>query len=164
LQALNGRIPGATLNVGVVQGGTRPNVVPAEANAQIDVRAFERASLDAIIAAMRECVTSTIVPDTTVTLEGGVSNGPMERTAATEWLLGQCREAAAAAGFELHDAATGGGSDGNTTAGLGVPTLDGLGPVGGSAHSPREYLEIPSIVPRTAMLAGLIRRITAGRP
>ena len=164
LQALNGRIPGATLNVGVVQGGTRPNVVPAEASAQIDVRAFERASLDAIIAAMRECTSSTIVPETTVTLEGGITNGPMERTAGTEWLLGLCREAAADAGFELHDAATGGGSDGNTTAGLGVPTLDGLGPVGGAAHSPREYLEIPSIVPRTAMLAGLIRRIAASKP
>lgn len=159
LQALNGTVPGATLNVGVVQGGTRPNVVPAEASAQIDVRAFERASLDAIIAAMHECVAHTTVPETTATLEGGVTHGPMEKTAATLRLLEWCGAAAQEAGFTLCDAATGGGSDGNTTAALGVPTLDGLGPVGGLAHSPGEYIEIPSIVPRTVMLAALITHI-----
>jgi glutamate carboxypeptidase len=83
----------------------------------------------------------------------------MERTAAVERLVTLCQEAALEAGFAVHDAATGGGSDGNTTAALGVPTLDGLGPVGGSAHSPDEYVEVHSIVPRTAMLAGLIQRI-----
>jgi glutamate carboxypeptidase len=83
----------------------------------------------------------------------------MEKTAATARLVAWCQEAARDAGFEVRDAATGGGSDGNTTAASGIPTLDGLGPVGGLDHSPREYVDIPSISPRTAMLAGLIERI-----
>lgn len=159
LDALNGTVPDATINVGVVQGGTRPNVVPAEASAVLDVRAFEHANLDAIIAAMRDTVSHTTVPDTTVRLEGGITHLPMEKTAAIARLVEWCQAAARDAGFAVRDAATGGGSDGNTTAALGVPTLDGLGPVGGLDHSPREYVDIPSIAPRTAMLAGLIERI-----
>lgn len=159
LQALNSTIPSATVNVGVVEGGIRPNVVPADASAQIDVRAFDRRSLDAIIAAVHACADQTTVADTTVRLEGGITHLPMEKTAATARLVGWCQEAARDAGFEVRDAATGGGSDGNTTAAIGVPTLDGLGPVGGLDHSPREYVAIPSIAPRTAMLAGLIERL-----
>lgn len=159
LQALNDAAREVTVNVGVVRGGTRRNVVPAEADAEIDVRAFDRATLDAVIASMQACAARTTVPDTAVTLDGGITAAPMEKTAATERLLAWGREAAAGAGFALRDAATGGGSDGNTTAAMGVPTLDGLGPVGGRAHSPDEYIEISSIVPRIAMLAGLIERI-----
>ena len=159
LQALNDPARGVSVNVGVAQGGTRRNVVPAEADAQVDVRAFDRAALDATVASIYQNATRVTVPDTIVTVHGGISHGPMEKTAATERLLEWCRAAALDAGFELRDAATGGGSDGNTTAALGVPTLDGLGPVGGRAHSPDEYIEIPSIVPRIAMLAGLISRI-----
>ena len=84
---------------------------------------------------------------------------PMEKTPANARLVEWCQAAARDAGFDVRDAATGGGSDGNTTAAMGVPTLDGLGPVGGLDHSPDEYVSIPSIAPRTAMLAGLIRRI-----
>jgi glutamate carboxypeptidase len=159
LQALNGTIPGATVNVGVISGGIRPNVVPQEADAQIDVRAFDRHGLDAVIAAVQETARHTTVPDTSVRLEGGITHLPMEKTAATARLVAWCQEAARDAGFDVHDAATGGGSDGNTTAAGGIPTLDGLGPVGGLDHSPREYVDIPSVAPRTAMLAGLIERI-----
>ena len=162
MQALNGSLPGATVNVGVAQGGTRPNVVPAEASAQIDVRAFDRASLDAIIAALHECAAHVTVPDTETTLEGGMTHAPMVKTPESARLVAWCQQAARDAGFTVSDAATGGGSDGNTTAAVGAPTLDGLGPVGGLDHSPREYVDIPSIAPRTAMLAGLIRRTCGG--
>lgn len=163
LAALNGTVRDATINVGVVAGGTRPNVVPAEAHAVLDVRAFLHDNLEAIIAAMRESVAHTTVPDTTVRLEGGITHLPMEKTPAIARLVEWCQEAAREAGFAVRDAATGGGSDGNVTAALGIPTLDGLGPVGGLDHSPREYVDIPSIAPRTAMLAGLIQRICLAR-
>jgi glutamate carboxypeptidase len=162
LQGLTETRPGLTVNVGVVQGGMGRNVIAGQATAQIDVRARTLADLDAAIADMKSQVTRTVVPDTVATLTGRVSHPPMERTPAVAQLVSWCKEAALAAGFTLNDAETGGGSDGNTTAALGVPTLDGLGPVGGSAHSPNEYVEISSIVPRTAMLAGLIERICAG--
>jgi len=84
---------------------------------------------------------------------------PMERTRASRRLVKHAVEVAAELGFELADAATGGASDGNTTAGLGVPTIDGLGPIGGLDHAPGEYIELDSIVPRTTLLAGLLRAI-----
>ena len=83
----------------------------------------------------------------------------MEKLERSGRLVGHAVALAAALGFELHDAATGGASDANTTAGMGVPTIDGLGPIGGYDHSPDEYLETASIVPRTALLAGLIAAI-----
>ena len=159
LHALNGTVPGATVNAGVVQGGTRRNVVADRASALIDVRARDEDGLERIIAAIRALTAAPTVPDTVTTLAGAVTHPPMERTAASERLIGWCREAARDAGFDVRDTATGGGSDGNTTAALGVPTLDGLGPVGGDAHNPGEYVLVSSIMPRTAMLAGLIRRI-----
>jgi glutamate carboxypeptidase len=159
LQALTESRPGLTVNVGIVRGGMGANVIAAEAEARIDVRARTVADLNAAIDAMQEQVAREVTPDTTATLAGQISHLPMERTAAVERLVALCQEAALEAGFAVEDAATGGGSDGNTTAALGVPTLDGLGPVGGSAHSPDEYVDVPSIVPRTAMLAGLIRRV-----
>ncbi len=159
LHALNGLVPGATVSVGVVTGGTARNVVPAEASAQIDVRAVDRAGLNSIIAAIRAQATRATVPDTTATLHGGITHLPMERTADMARLVSWCQEAARDAGFDVDETATGGGSDGNTTAAMDIPTLDGLGPIGGGAHSPDEYVQVSSIVPRIAMLAGLITRI-----
>jgi glutamate carboxypeptidase len=161
LHALNDPERGITVNVGVVEGGTRRNVVAAEAAARIDVRARTLADLEATIAAMQSLAARPTVADTMVTLVGSTNKAPMERTTAAERLIAWCQEAAADAGFTVRDTATGGGSDGNTTAALGIPTLDGLGPVGGGAHSPEEYVLISSIVPRVAMLAGLITRICA---
>ncbi len=158
-QALNGTIPGATVNVGVAAGGLRRNIVPDEARAELDVRARDTAGMDGIIAAIRARAGRTTVSGTAVTLDGGVVRAPMEKTAAGTRLVGWCQEAAGALGFAVWDAATGGGSDANNTAALGIPTLDGLGPVGGLDHSPDEYVKISSLVPRTALLAGLIERI-----
>ena len=156
LQALNGRWPGVTLNVGVFKGGTRPNVVAEEAILEVDLRATSRASLEAAEAAVRAIAATTAVPDIHVTVEETARHWPMERLERSGRLVLHAQALAGRLGFKLADASTGGASDANTTAGLGVPTLDGLGPIGGNDHSPEEYLEVDSIVPRTTLLAGLL--------
>jgi glutamate carboxypeptidase len=156
LQALNGRWPGVTLNVGVVRGGTRPNVVAEEAILEVDLRAPSRELLEAAEAAVRAIAATTAVAETAVTVEEMARHWPMERLERSARLVLHAQAIAGRLGFELADAATGGASDANTTSGLGVPTLDGLGPIGGNDHSPAEYLEVDSIVPRTTLLAGLL--------
>jgi glutamate carboxypeptidase len=156
LQALNGRWPGVTLNVGVVRGGTRPNVVAEEAVLEVDLRAPSRQLLEAAEAAVRKIAATTSVPETRCTVEETARHWPMERLERSIRLVLHAQAIAGRLGFELADAATGGASDANTTSGLGVPTLDGLGPIGGNDHSPAEYLEVDSIVPRTTLLAGLL--------
>jgi glutamate carboxypeptidase len=156
LHALNGRWPGVTVNVGVVHGGTRPNVVAAEAELQVDLRSPQRADLEAAGAEIRRLCAQPAVPDVTCDLVETARHWPMERTASNVRLADQAAELARRLGFDLRDTATGGASDANTTAGLGVPTLDGLGPIGGADHSPDEYLELDSIVPRTTLLAALL--------
>src|SRR5438094_7504042 len=96
---------------------------------------------------------SPVVPDTTIEFEHEVSFPAMEKTDATGLLVDRARAIASRLGFEVHDAATGGGSDANPVAALGVPVLDGLGPIGGADHAPGEWLDLSSVVPRTAMLA-----------
>ncbi len=156
LQALNGRWPGVTVNVGVVHGGIRPNVVAEEAILEVDLRATTRASLEAAEAAVRAIAAATTVPDTSVGVEETGRHWPMERLERSGRLVDHAIGLADRLGFPLADCATGGASDANTTSGLGVPTLDGLGPIGGSDHSPDEYLEVDSIVPRTTLLAALL--------
>jgi glutamate carboxypeptidase len=156
LQALNGRWPGVTINVGVVKAGTRPNVVAEEAVLEVDLRATTAHSLAQAEAAVRAIAATTAVPETSVTVEETARHQPMERLERSVRLIEHAQAIAARLGFELADAATGGASDANTTAGLGIPSLDGLGPIGGNDHSPSEYLEVDSIVPRTTLLAGLL--------
>jgi glutamate carboxypeptidase len=106
---------------------------------------------------MREILARPVVPGTTAELSGEIDNPPMEKTAATARLVEMAKRAARELGFELEDVTTGGGSDGNYTASLGVPTLDGLGPIGGRGHNViEEFVDANSIVPRTALLAKLI--------
>jgi glutamate carboxypeptidase len=159
LHALNGRWPGVTVNVGVIEGGTRPNVVAERCSLQVDVRAVTREGLEAAGAAIVDLARPRAVPDVTFAIEEQARHWPMEKLERSGRLVGHAIALAATMGIELHDAATGGASDANTTAGLGVPTIDGLGPIGGLDHSPGEYLEVSSIVPRTALLAGLIAAI-----
>jgi glutamate carboxypeptidase len=159
LQALNGRWPGVTLNVGVIHGGSRPNVVAEEAVLEVDLRAMGREQLEAAEAAVRAAAAQTTVPDTHVTVEETARHWPMEKLERSGRLVEHAQAIAGRLGFELADASTGGASDANTTAGLGVPSLDGLGPIGGDDHSPTEYLDVESIVPRTALLAGLLLAI-----
>jgi glutamate carboxypeptidase len=163
LHGLDRRIPGVSVNTGVVRGGTRPNVVAESATIEVDVRAGTRRDLKAVEAAIRRLVSAPTVDGVKSTVEVVSRHQPMERTGDTERLVRHAVGIAARLGFELGDTGTGGASDGNTTAGLGVPTIDGLGPVGGLAHAQGEYIELDSIVPRTVLLAGLLDAI-AGDP
>ena len=156
LQALNGRWPGVTCNVGVVRGGIRPNVVAEEAVLEVDLRATSRDDLEAAEAAVRAVAAATTVPDTSLTVEEISRHWPMEKLERSGRLVEHAVALAGRLDFPLADCATGGASDANTTSGLGVPTLDGLGPIGGNDHSPAEYLEVDSIVPRTTLLAALL--------
>jgi glutamate carboxypeptidase len=156
VHALNGRWPGVTANVGVFRSGIRPNVVPDRAELEIDIRAVTAETLGAAGDALAELAAAPPLPDVTVELETTHSWLPMEKLERSGRLAELAVELAGRIGFETHDAATGGASDANTTSGAGVPTIDGLGPVGGWDHSPLEYLEIDSIVPRTTLVAALI--------
>ncbi len=159
LHALNGRWPGVTVNVGKIAGGTRPNVVAERCELEVDVRSTTADGLREAEAAVREIAASTEVADTTVDVDIRVSWLPMEKLERSGRLVDHAVTLAQRLGFGLADASTGGASDANTTSGMGVPTLDGLGPIGGNDHSPAEYLEVESIVPRTTLLAGLLLAI-----
>ena len=145
---------GRTVNCGVVRGGTRSNVIAAEAYAEIDVRIAKASDATRIDKLFRRLK----VTDAGCMLEvtGGINRPPMERTPGTVALFRQARKLAGELGFALDEAATGGGSDGNFTSGLGVPTLDGMGAVGEGAHAANESIAIEHLVPRTALLAAMI--------
>jgi glutamate carboxypeptidase len=159
LHALNGRWPGVTVNVGVIRGGTRPNVVAERCELEVDVRATTGEGLDEVEAAVRAVAAATEVPDVSVEADVRVAWRPMEKLVRSGRLVEHAQDVGRRLGFEVRDAATGGASDANTTSGMGVPSLDGLGPIGGNDHSPAEYLEVDSVVPRTAMVAGLLLAI-----
>jgi glutamate carboxypeptidase len=159
LHALNGRWPTATLNVGTIRGGTRPNVVAERAELQIDLRAARAAELDAAWDAVAALVAEPAIPEVSATLERIAFHPPMERSAATERLVALVQRLAGELGFAVDDASTGGASDANTTAAAGLPTLDGLGPIGGDDHAAAEWLDLSSVVPRTTLLAALIANI-----
>jgi glutamate carboxypeptidase len=159
LQALNGRWPGVTVNVGVVNGGTRTNVVPAICVLDIDVRSPFEATLRAAEEAIMDIANRHTVSDIEVAVTGGAWHRPMEKGEGGAKLAALATEVAAELGFGLKDAATGGASDANTTSAAGVPTLDGLGPVGGDDHGPKEWIDLDSVVPRISLLAGLVSRL-----
>ena len=158
LQALNERWPSVTVNAGAISGGTRPNVVAAECRVAVDLRAASSAEFDEARAAVERIAATPTVPGVTTTVRQTASHPPMERTPATARLAELAIGIAGELGFPLHDAATGGASDANTTAAAGLPTLDGLGPIGGDDHSADEWLDLNSVIPRTELLAALIAR------
>lgn len=160
LHALNGRWPTVTVNTGVIHGGTRPNVVPAVCEIKVDLRAATADAFQAAAAEIERIVGEPRVPDVRVEHRRTAGHPPMEKSDASARLVALAVGIASELGFDLRDAATGGASDANTTAALGVPTIDGLGPVGGDDHSVDEWLDVGSIVPRTTLLAELIGRIT----
>jgi glutamate carboxypeptidase len=160
VQALNGTIPGVTLNLGVVHGGERPNIVADQAYALIDVRSPDAAGVQSVEAALRRIVEAApTVEGTQTRLAGSFMHQPFTQSAGSKRLFALADDAARTQGLTLTGSPTGGGSDGNTAAGMGTPTLDGLGPAGGHAHNPGEYIEIESIAPRIALLGGLLARI-----
>ena len=148
---------GITVSPGVIQGGTRSNVIPAECRAEIDVRiprASARAYLERRFASLKP-----FDKRCTVEVTGGLNRPPMERSAGTRALFRKAKALAAELGVSLEESAASGGSDGNFTAALGVPTLDGLGAVGAGAHAANESLLIDRIADRTALLAKLVAGI-----
>ncbi len=145
---------GTTVNPGVIHGGTRSNVIAAEAGAEVDVRVVRLRDFDKLDRRLR-----TLKPVNRrcqITITGGLNRPPMERTRAIAELFAQAKKLARELGVEVDESSTGGGSDGNFTAALGVPTLDGLGAVGAGAHAPHESILIDRIADRTALLAKLL--------
>jgi glutamate carboxypeptidase len=159
LQALNGRWQGVSCNVGVLRGGSRTNVVADRAVLQVEVRAATTAAFDQAMDEVGRIVAATTVEGARAQLLPAHRHPPMERTAAVAALVAEAQAVARDLGFEVGEAATGGAGDANTTAAAGLPTIDGLAPVGGEAHGPHEWLELASVVPRTALLAGLLARL-----
>ena len=158
LQALNGARDGLTVNVGAVGGGTRPNVVPDKAWAEVDARVVAAEDMEFVSQEIAKIAAQSNVPGVTTDVVGGWHFGPMPRTPAVAALVESATACAADLGFALRDVATGGGSYANPLSSLGLALLDGLGPVGGNLHSPDEYILIPSIVPRIALVAMLMLR------
>jgi glutamate carboxypeptidase len=146
---------GITLNCGVIGGGTKTNVVPAEAWAAFDLRTAKRADgprMEKRFAALKPTPKSGC----TLTVEGGINRPPMERTRATVKLFKRAQSLAAQLDWRLEEASTGGASDGNFTSALGIPTLDGMGAVGEGAHAIHESVLIDHLAPRTALLAAML--------
>ena len=145
---------GLTVNVGVIAGGTRSNVVAAECVAEVDVRIAKARDAARVERMFRGLKVTDKACRLTVT--GGINRPPMERKAGTVALFRLARRLAAEMGLELEEAATGGGSDGNFTAAMGVATLDGMGAVGAGAHAAHEHVVVKHLVERTVLLAGVI--------
>lgn len=150
---------GVSVNVGIVSGGTRPNVIPAEARAVVDVRAPTMADAHRVDAAIRALAAR--LPGAALEIRGGFERPPMERGPGVARLFELAREVGAALGQTVDEGATGGGSDGNFCAALGIPTLDGLGAVGDGAHALDEHVLIPALAPRAALVAGLLCRLAS---
>ncbi len=157
LERLRDADRGVSVNVGVVEGGSRPNVVAEEATATVDIRVSTNADRERVEASMRALEPE--LDGTTVEVSGGFSRPPLERTAGVIRLYELARELAADLGRDLGEGSTGGGSDGNLTAALGVPTLDGLGPVGAGAHALNEHVVMDELPWRAALVAGLLGRL-----
>ena len=150
LHALNDYPRGVTVNVGRIEGGTRPNVVPAECRFTIDFRAETQRDLERLERAMESLRPD--VPGTSVEYAGGIERGPLERTPRNRRLWEIVRSAGEALGLTLEEAFVGGGSDGNITS-VHTPTVDGLGPVGDGAHARHEHVKLDSLAERGALLA-----------
>ncbi len=153
---------GVSVNVGRISGGSRPNVVAADARAVIDVRAPTRVDADRLDRALRALTPHLAGASLTVT--GGFERPPMERTAGVAALVALAAEVASELGLPHAEGGTGGGSDGNFCAALGVPTLDGLGATGDGAHALHEHVLVSTLVPRAALVAGLLVRLEGFRP
>lgn len=148
---------GITVNPGVIQGGTRSNVIAAEAWAEVDLRIARMA--DAAELEKKFAALKPFDPDCSIELSGGINRPPMERTEGTVRLFTLAKEIAATMGWKLEESSTGGGSDGNFTSALGIPTLDGLGALGEGAHASNESIVLQELPQRTALLTALIQSV-----
>lgn len=157
LQSHTDKESGTTINVGVISGGTRFNVIPAEASAEVDLRVVthsEERRMEEVISSLE-----TENPEVSIEIGGGMIWPPMERTEATAQLFEHARELAAELGFTLGEGLAGGASDGSFCAAQGVPVLDGLGAVGGGAHATDEHVRVDDVPLRAALVARLIETV-----
>jgi glutamate carboxypeptidase len=145
---------GLTVTVGLAGGGSKTNVIPAEAWAEVDVRIARKADGPRI--ARKFATLKPVDRRCSINVTGGINRPPMERTRGTVALFRRARALAAELGFDLDEAATGGASDGNFTSALGIATLDGMGAVGEGAHARHESILLEHLAPRTALLAALL--------
>ena len=159
LQAMAKQERQVYVTVAVIQGGTRPNVVPAETRIQVDARAPSQAEAERITRAVYGL--EPVLEGSRIEVTGGFRRPPLERTPQNARLFEIARAVAAELGHDLKEGATGGASDGNLTSGLGVPTLDGLGPLGRGAHQLDEHVVVGSLPWRAALVAGLIETVEA---
>ncbi|MGM7722400.1 M20 family metallopeptidase [Metabacillus sp. Hm71] len=160
LHELSDHEKGISVNVGLIEGGSSANTVSDHAEAHIDVRIKEMKQVKLLEKRLEKICSSSDVAGTKIILEGEMNRPPMEKNKKTCKLLSIIQDVGEELGVEIEDTATGGGSDASYTSSLGVATIDGLGPVGGNAHSEKEYLEIPSLVERTLLLATVIERLS----
>jgi glutamate carboxypeptidase len=147
---------GLTVSVNVAGGGTKTNVIPSEAWAEVDVRIARK--VDGPRIERKFASLKPVDQRCSIQVTGGINRPPMERTRGTVKLYQHACALAAELGFALDEAATGGASDGNFTSALGIPTLDGMGAVGEGAHASHESILLEHLAPRTALLAGLLAR------
>jgi glutamate carboxypeptidase len=157
VQALADPARGLTVNVGVIEGGTRPNVVAERARAVVDVRISRLEDAARVETAFRRLAAHN--PRVSLSVAGGVNRPPMERGPGVARLYALAQDVARGLGREVAEGGTGGGSDGNFSAALGVPTLDGLGAIGDGAHARHEHVVIRELAPRAALVAGLLARL-----
>jgi glutamate carboxypeptidase len=157
LHSLTDHDLGTTVNVGVVSGGTRRNVVAAEADALIDLRVVTMDEAERTVEAIRGCRAS--LPGATVTVEGDLNRPPMERTEAIAAAFQRAHAIGEKLGLDLQEASTGGASDGNFTAAVGATTIDGLGCTGNGGHADTEHIKVSGLVERTALLTALLSEL-----
>ena len=154
LQKLTDYATGTTINVGVIKGGSASNVVPERAEMEVDFRISQMAEIDRVVTAIQGL--QPVLNGARLEISGGLNRPPMEHNATMVKTFEQARRLAASIGLTLEEGSTGGGSDGNFTAGLGIPTLDGMGAVGDGAHATHEHVVIASLAERAALLATIL--------
>ncbi len=150
---------GITLNVGKIAGGERPNIVADNARAEIDLRITEPEQAEEIDKKLREIAAKEYLSGAKTLLKGGLNRPPMEKSQESERIFNIFAEVGKSLGIDLEEKLTGGASDGNFVSGLGVPTLDALGAVGGGNHSDQEYIELSTLVRRAQILAGGLTKL-----
>ncbi len=160
LHRLNDHEKGISINVGLIEGGSSVNTVSANAVAHVDIRISEMEQAAYLEKKIKEICSKTVVSGTEILLEGSISRPPMEFNQKSEKLLHIIKDVGEKIGLKVRDTATGGGGDASFTSATGVATIDGLGPVGGDAHSDSEYLEIDTLPERTLLLARSIERLS----
>lgn len=160
LHALSRHDDGLSVNVGLISGGTSVNTVAPNARAEIDVRITTDEQGIEIDRLVKEVCSQPVLDGVKLTLTGGINRPPMMKTPESTVLVDIVKAEAKAMGLDIDDIFTGGGSDASFTAGVGTPSVDGLGPVGGFQHSDKEYIELPTLTERTILFANVIKRLS----